>query len=204
MVLLVNPGAWLLNGPPAAELVQHVHAGAGLLVVGGSKMARAWRPDSPLAALMPLQVAGPVPFVPGEVLLRLSAGGRHHPVVRPPVGADDPWLRLPPLPGYFRTAQQRPGTIVLVESVGGDPGHRGGRVWRGQSYRGPVRVFLAARPDEQRRRWPAADHSDVLARRHQMARARRPERARPRLDRATRVPGGRGSNFRGCRSSTSY
>ena len=121
VVLLVNPGAWLLNGPPAAALVQHVYAGAGLLVVGGPKMARAWRADSPLSALMPLQVAGPVPFVPGEVLLRLSAGGRHHPVVRPPSGADDPWLRLPPLPGYFRTAQQRPGTTVLVESAGGEP-----------------------------------------------------------------------------------
>ena len=121
VVLLVNPGAWLLNGAPAAALVQHVYAGAGLLVVGGSKMARAWRSDSPLAALMPLQVAGPVPFVPGEVLLRLSPSGRPHPVVRQPVGVDDPWLKLPPLPGYFRTAQQRPGTIVLIESVGGEP-----------------------------------------------------------------------------------
>ena len=121
VVLLVNPGAWLLNGPPAAALVQHVHAGAGLLVVGGSKMARAWRSDSPLAALLPLQVAGPVPFVPGEVLLRISPAGRHHPVVRQPAGVDDPWLKLPPLPGYFRTAQQRPGTTVLIESVGGEP-----------------------------------------------------------------------------------
>ena len=121
VVLLVNPGAWLLNGPPATALVQHVYGGAGLLVVGGPKMGRAWRPDSPLAALMPLQMAGPVPFVPGEVLLRLSTGGRHHPVVRQPAGADDPWSRLPPLPGYFRTAQQRPGTTVLVESIGGEP-----------------------------------------------------------------------------------
>ena len=121
VVLLVNPGAWLLNGPPATALVQHVYGGAGLLLVGGAKMARAWRPDSPLAALMPLQVAGPVPFVPGEVLLRLSAAGRRHPVVRQPAGADDPWSRLPPLPGYFRTAQQRPGTTVLVESAGGAP-----------------------------------------------------------------------------------
>ena len=121
VVVLVNPGAWLLNGPPAAALVQHVHAGAGLLVVGGPKMARAWRPGSPLAALMPLQVGGPVPFVPGEVLLRLSPVGRRHPVVRQPAGADDLWSRLPPLPGYFRTAQQRPGTTVLVESVNGEP-----------------------------------------------------------------------------------
>lgn len=121
VVVLVNPGAWLLNGPPATALVQHVQAGAGLLVVGGPKMARAWRPDSPLAALMPLQVAGPAPFVSGEVLLRLSAAGRRHPVVRQPVSADDLWLRLPPLPGYFRTAQQRPGTTVLVESTAGQP-----------------------------------------------------------------------------------
>ena len=121
VVLLVNPGAWLLNSSPATALVQHVHAGAGLLIVGGPKMARAWQPDSPLAALMPLQVAGPMPFVPGEILLRLSPAGRHHPVVRQPAGVDDPWLRLPPLPGYFRTAQQRPGTSVLVESVGGAP-----------------------------------------------------------------------------------
>ena len=121
VVLLVNPSAWLLNGPPAAALVQHVYAGAGLLVVGGAKMARAWRPDSPLAALMPLQLAGPRPFVPGEVSLRLSAAGWRHPVVRPPAGAADPWLGLPPLPGLFRTAQQRPGTTVLVESVGGAP-----------------------------------------------------------------------------------
>ncbi len=119
VVVLVDPGAWLLNGPPAAALVQHVYGGAGLLVVGGPKMARAWRADSPLAALMPLQVAGPAPFVPGEVLLRRSAGGRHHPVVRRP--AADPWLGLPPLPGYFRTAQQRPGTTVLVESATGAP-----------------------------------------------------------------------------------
>lgn len=121
VVLLVNPGAWLLNGPPATALVQHVQAGAGLLVVGGPKMARAWRPDSPLAELMPLQVAGPAPFASGEVLLRLSAAGRRHPVVRQPVGADDLWLRLPPLPGYFRTSQQRPGTTVLVESTAGQP-----------------------------------------------------------------------------------
>ena len=121
VVLLVNPGGWLLNGPPATALVQHVYGGAGLLVVGGPKMVRAWRPDSPLAALMPLQMAGPAPFVSGEVLLRLSAGGRRHPVVRQPAGADDPWSRLPPLPGYFRTAQQRPGTTVLVEGVGGEP-----------------------------------------------------------------------------------
>ena len=121
VVLLVNPGTWLLNAPPAAALVQHVYAGAGLLLVGGPKMARAWRSDSPLAALMPLQVAGPAPFIPGEILLRLSAAGRHHPVVRQPEGADDPWSRLPPLPGYFRTAQQRPGTTVLVESMGGEP-----------------------------------------------------------------------------------
>ena len=121
VVVLVNPGAWLLNGPPATALVQHVQASAGLLVVGGPKMARAWRPDSPLAALMPLQVAGPAPFVSGEVLLRLSAAGRRHPVVRHPVSADDLWLRLPPLPGYFRTAQQRPGTTVLVESTAGQP-----------------------------------------------------------------------------------
>ena len=120
VVLLVNPSTWLLNGPPAAALVQHVYAGAGLLLVGGPKMAQAWRPDSPLAALMPLQVAGPVPFMPGEILLRLSAAGRRHPVVRQPAGADDPWPRLPPLPGYFRTAQQRPGATVLVESVGGE------------------------------------------------------------------------------------
>ena len=121
VVLLVNPGAWLLNGSPAAALVQRVYDGAGLLVVGGPKMARAWRPDSPLAALMPLQVAGPVTFVSGEVLLRISPAGRHHPVVRQPVGVDDPWLKLPPLPGYFRTAQQRPGTTVLIESVDGEP-----------------------------------------------------------------------------------
>ena len=121
VVVLVNPGAWLLNGPPATALVQHVQAGAGLLVVGGPKMAQAWRPDSPLAALMPLQVAGPAPFVSGEVLLRLSAAGRRHPVVRQPVSADDLWLRLPPLPGYFRTSQQRPGTTVLVESTAGQP-----------------------------------------------------------------------------------
>lgn len=121
VVVLVNPGAWLLNGPPAPALVQHVQAGAGLLVVGGPKLARAWRPDSPLAALMPLQVAGPAPFVSGEVLLRLSAAGRRHPVVRQPVSADDLWLRLPPLPGYFRTSQQRPGTTVLVESTAGQP-----------------------------------------------------------------------------------
>ena len=119
VVVLVNPGTWLLNGPPAPALVQHVQAGAGLLVVGGPKLARAWRPDSPLAALMPLQVAGPAPFVSGEVLLRLSAAGRRHPVVRQPVSADDLWLRLPPLPGYFRTSQQRPGTTVLVESTAG-------------------------------------------------------------------------------------
>ena len=85
VVVLVNPGAWLLNGPPAVALVQHVYAGAGLLVVGGPKMARVWRADSPLAALMPLQVAGPMPFVPGEVLLRISAAGRRHPVVRQPL-----------------------------------------------------------------------------------------------------------------------
>ena len=121
VVLLVNPGAWLLNGSPAAALVQHVYAGAGLLVVGGPKMARAWRSDSPLAALLPLQVAAPVPFVPGEVLLRISSSGRHHPVVRQPAGVDDPWLKLPPLPGYFRTAQQRSGTTVLIESAGGEP-----------------------------------------------------------------------------------
>ena len=121
VVLLVNPSTWLLNGPPAAALVQHVYAGAGLFVVGGPKMARAWRTDSPLAALMPLQVAGPEPFVPGEVLLRLSAAGRRHPVVRLAAGADDPWPRLPPLPGYFHTAQQRPGSTVLVESIGGEP-----------------------------------------------------------------------------------
>lgn len=121
VVVLVNPGTWLLNGPPAPALVQHVQAGAGLLVVGGPKLARAWRPDSPLAALMPLQVAGPAPFVSGEVLLRLSAAGRRHPVVRQPVSADDLWLRLPPLPGYFRTSQQRPGTTVLVESTAGQP-----------------------------------------------------------------------------------
>lgn len=121
VVLLVNPGAWLLNGPPAAALVQHVYAGAGLLLVGGPKMAQAWRPDSPLAALMPLQVAGPVPFMPGEILLRLSAAGRRHPVVRQPAGVDDPWPRLPPLPGYLRTAQQRPGATVLVESTDGEP-----------------------------------------------------------------------------------
>ena len=121
VVLLVNPGAWLLNSSPATALVQHVYAGAGLLIVGGPKMAQAWQPDSPLAALMPFQVSGPVPFVPGEILLRLSPAGRHHPVVRQPAGVDDPWLRLPPLPGYFRTAQQRPGTTVLVESVGGEP-----------------------------------------------------------------------------------
>ena len=121
VVVLVNPGAWLLNGPPAPALVQHVQAGAGLLVVGGPKLARAWRPDSPLAELMPLQVAGPAPFASGEVLLRLSAAGRRHPVVRQPVGADDLWLRLPPLPGYFRTSQQRPGTTVLVESTAGQP-----------------------------------------------------------------------------------
>lgn len=121
VVVLVNPGAWLLNGPPATALVQHVQAGAGLLVVGGPKLARAWRPDSPLAALMPLQVAGPAPFVSGEVLLRLSTAGRRHPVVRQPVSADDLWLRLPPLPGYFRTSQQRPGTTVLVESTAGQP-----------------------------------------------------------------------------------
>lgn len=121
VVLLVNPGAWLLNGPPATALVQHVYGGAGLLVVGGPKMVRAWQPDSPLAALMPLQMAGPMPFVPGEVLLRLSAGERRHLVVRQPAGADDPWSRLPPLPGYFRTAQQRPGTTVLIESAGGEP-----------------------------------------------------------------------------------
>ena len=121
VVLLVNPGAWLLNGSPAAALVQRVYDGAGLLVVGGPKTARAWRPDSPLAALMPLQVAGPVTFVSGEVLLRISPAGRHHPVVRQPAGMDDPWLKLPPLPGYFRTAQQRPGTTVLIESVDGEP-----------------------------------------------------------------------------------
>ena len=121
VVLLVNPGAWLLNGSPAAALVQRVYDGAGLLVVGGPKTARAWRPDSPLAALMPLQVAGPVTFVPGEVLLRISPAGRHHPVVRQPAGMDDPWLKLPPLPGYFRTAQKRPGTTVLIESVDGEP-----------------------------------------------------------------------------------
>ena len=41
--------------------------------------------------------------------------------MRQPAGVDDPWLGLPPLPGYFRTAQQRPGANVLVESVGGEP-----------------------------------------------------------------------------------
>ena len=69
VVLLVNPGAWLLNGPPATALVQHVYGGAGLLVVGGPKMVRAWQPDSPLAALMPLQMAGPCAFCAGRGLV---------------------------------------------------------------------------------------------------------------------------------------
>ena len=143
VVLLVNPSEWLLNGPPAAALVQHVHAGARF---ARGRWSPRWRglggPIRRWPALMPLQVAGPAPFVPGEVLLRLSAGGRHHPVVRPPAGADDPWLRLPPLPGYFRTAQQRPGTIrTSREHRGVRRSSRRARMARARSSRPCLRLF---------------------------------------------------------------
>ena len=165
VVLLVNPGAWLLNSSPATALVQHVHAGAGFAHRRWSQDGAAWQPDSPLAALMPLQVAGPVPFVPGEILLRLSRPvGTIRSCASPQVWTI-PWLRLPPLPGYFRTAQQRPGTSVLVESVGGEPVIAAGAYGKGKVIAALIRVLWATRPDEQRRRWPAADHSDVLVRR---------------------------------------
>ena len=198
VVLLVNPGTWLLNGPPATALVQHVYGGAGLLLVGGAKMARAWRPDSPLAALMPLQVAGPVPFVPGEVLLRLSAAGRRHPVVRQPRGRGRSVVSVAAAAGLFSHGAAAAGNHRASRKRRRRAGPSGGHAWQGQGHRGPVRVFLAARPDEQRRRWPAADHSDVLARCRPVARARRSGRAGARLDRAARVPSGRGGGF--CRA----
>ena len=113
VVFLVNPGSWLLNGPPAHDLVRRVRAGTGLVFVGGAKTARDWRADSPLAELVPLQPTSP--FADGEILLRVSAEGRHHPVVRLRADEGDPWARLPPLPGYFRTARPWPGSIALVE-----------------------------------------------------------------------------------------
>jgi hypothetical protein len=41
--------------------------------------------------------------------------------VRLAVDERDPWTRLPPLPGYFRTAEKRQGAIVLVEGPGRVP-----------------------------------------------------------------------------------
>lgn len=117
VVFLVNPGAWLLNGPPARELAERVEAGTGLVLVGGVRTARDWRADSPLAKLVPLQPSAP--FTEGETLLRIGAEGRYHPVIRKQ--ADDPWGRLPPLPGYFRVVRPWPGSLVLIEESRGAP-----------------------------------------------------------------------------------
>ena len=121
VVFLLNPGAWLLSGPPARELLQRVQAGMGLVFVGGVKTAEDWRSDSPLAELMPLRLASPSPYVVDETLLRANGESRRHPIIDLQVDDDDPWTRLPPLPGYFRTVGQRPGTMVLVEGPGRVP-----------------------------------------------------------------------------------
>ena len=121
VVFLVDPGSWLLNGPPAQDLVQQVRAGTGLVFIGGVKMAQDWQADSPLTELLPLQPFPSFSFVAGETLLRVSAEGRYHPVVRLQTDDGDPWARLPPLPGYFRTAEQRPGSMVLIEGPGRVP-----------------------------------------------------------------------------------
>lgn len=139
VVFLVNPGAWLLNGAPAQDIVRQVHSGTGLVFVGGVKTAKDWRADSPLAELMPLQPTPSSPYVADEVLLRISAEGRHHPIVRLQANEGDPWIRLPPLPGYFRTIQQDPGPMVLIEGAGRVP-----IIATGTYGKGKVMVALAA------------------------------------------------------------
>ncbi len=114
VVFLVHPGAWLLNGPPAEDLVRQVRAGTGLVFIGGAKTTKNWRAKSPLAELLPFELAASSPFVAGEIMLKISSEGRRHPIVRLQADEGDPWVRLPPLPGYFRTVGARPGATVLV------------------------------------------------------------------------------------------
>ena len=119
VVFVVDPGSWLFSGLPAQTLVRYVDSGTGLAFIGGVKSARDWREDSSLAELMPFREVSS--FVDGEILLQISTAGRHHPLVRLQADEVDPWARLPPLPGYFRTAQLREGAMVLVESAGRAP-----------------------------------------------------------------------------------
>ncbi|MEW6749812.1 MAG: hypothetical protein AB1505_02395 [Candidatus Latescibacterota bacterium] len=141
VVALVDPGAQLLSGPVGERLRVRVEAGAGLLLVLGPTALAAWVPDGPVAALLPVQLRVPVSLVPTDMPVRLSPEGQHHPVLRLPAGAPDPWSQLPPLPGFVAVAQRRPGSTVLVE---GAVAPRPPVVVVGTAGRGKVVVVLSA------------------------------------------------------------
>ena len=122
VVILLDAGRDLLDGKAGRQIHDQIRQGRGLLFVGGSTSFAEWVPDGPVAQVLPVQMASAQRFVAQETGLRLSPRGRHHPVVRLQVetGGDDPWIQLPPLPGYFPVTDRRQGAITLVEGTGSE------------------------------------------------------------------------------------
>ena len=115
--VVLDPGSKLMQGRVGEAIAARVRGGAGMLFVGGERTFGAWE-DSPVTRLLPVSPNHPEPrFTAGPVALQLGQSGLSHPVTRPSSAepADDPWTRLPPLPGYFPLTRLAPGAMVLVE-----------------------------------------------------------------------------------------
>ena len=123
VLVLINPGPGLLSGSMGNTIKEGVDSGVGLLFVGGPRTYKNWDPNMAVAEILPVATERRgVRFLSGAQALRLSPEGRHHPVVRLQQGATevggDPWMQMPPLPGYFPLASKSRGAIVLVEGQG--------------------------------------------------------------------------------------
>jgi len=123
VIILLNPGAALLEGNVGNTIKEQINAGAGLLFIGGPKIYKDWDPNMSVSEILPaVTEQRGIRFSPRTLFLRLSPEGRHHPVVRLQDGETevgvDPWMQMPPLPGYFPLVRKSQGAIVLVEEQG--------------------------------------------------------------------------------------
>jgi len=102
-----------VNGWAAGAMeavVERVHGGAGLLMIGGWESfhgARGQYPDTPLAEALPVEMARTDDRVNCPQPCVVEPAGEH------PITADLPWDRPPCIGGYNRFTPRRKATVVL-------------------------------------------------------------------------------------------
>ncbi len=121
VLVLLGYDEAMWRGKAIERVRAQVRGGMGLLFIADSDEQAGWQSALSIDELLPL-VRKAAPFVEQKTLLRVGSQGTNHPIIRSHSDKEgDSWAALPPLMGYFPSAQLRPGALALVESSEGIP-----------------------------------------------------------------------------------